>query len=77
LHSSIFINIFLNQKLKIPYKFDFRLGLIDFEKIYFPINSRYGYLLIVFLRDLYSNYSLKLLLRVMFRTRKGSFRGEP
>jgi hypothetical protein len=58
-----FNNIFLKQKLKISYKFDFRLGLIDFEKIYFAINSKYGYLLIVVLRALYSNYSLKLLFK--------------
>jgi hypothetical protein len=41
--------------LKIPYKFDFRLGLIDFEKNYSGIISKYGYVLIAFLKDLYSN----------------------
>ena len=55
LHSSKFINIFRNPKLKIPYKFDFRLGLIDFEKNYSNIISKYGYVLILFLKDLYSN----------------------
>jgi hypothetical protein len=34
LHSPIFINIFLNQKLKIPSKFDFRLEFSDFDKIF-------------------------------------------
>jgi hypothetical protein len=32
-----------------------RLGLIDFEKNYFGIISKYGYVLIAFLKDLYSN----------------------
>ena len=42
MRSSIFINIFLNLKLKIPHKFDFRLGFSDFKKIYFAITSEYG-----------------------------------
>jgi hypothetical protein len=31
------------------------LGLIDFEKDYSGSISKYGYVLIVFLKDLYSN----------------------
>jgi hypothetical protein len=33
--------------LKIPSKFDFRLGFSDFSKIFFAMCSKYGNLLIV------------------------------
>jgi hypothetical protein len=62
LHSLVFINIFLNQNLEIPSKFDFRLGFIDFDKIYFAMNSKYGFLFMVFIKDFYITYSLKFFL---------------
>jgi hypothetical protein len=53
LHSPIFITTFGNQKLKTPSEFDFRLEFTDFDKIFFAMKSKYGYLLIVFFKDFY------------------------
>jgi hypothetical protein len=39
---------FLNQKLKIPSKFDFRLEFGDFNKISFAMSSKYENLPMVF-----------------------------
>jgi hypothetical protein len=54
---------FKYQKLKIPSKFDFRLGFSDFKKIFFAMSSKYGNLFMVFFKDFYNTYSLKSFLK--------------
>jgi hypothetical protein len=48
LGSPIFINKFLNQKLKFLYEFDFRLNISDFYKDVFALSLKYKDLFVVF-----------------------------
>jgi hypothetical protein len=49
--------------MKIPSKFDFRLGFSDFDKSFFAMSSKYGNLNMVFFEDFYITYSLKSFLK--------------
>jgi hypothetical protein len=48
--------------LKIPSKFDFRLGFSDFDKVFFAMSSKYGNLFMVFFID----FLYYLLIEVIF-----------
>jgi hypothetical protein len=63
LHSPILINRFLNQKMEILTKLDFKLNISDFNKDSFVMNSNYGNLFMVFSEDSYFTYSLKSFLK--------------
>jgi hypothetical protein len=39
--------------LKIPSKFDFRLGFSDFDKIFFAMSLKYGNLFMVFFKEFF------------------------
>jgi hypothetical protein len=74
LYSPIFINIFLNQKLKSPSKFDFRLGFIDFDKIFFAMSAKYGNIIMVFfLRLLYYLFTEVIFEGPCFELKKSIF----
>jgi hypothetical protein len=59
LYSPIFVKKIWNQKLKILSKCNIRLNIIDYNKIFFIMSSKYGNLLMVFFKDFYIAYSMK------------------
>jgi hypothetical protein len=55
--------IFIEKKIENSSKFYFKLEFSNFHKIFFAMNSKYGYLFMVFSKDFYITYSLKSFLK--------------